>query len=88
MERTLIHFNLFPGLCKLVLGLRPRDVERFINERLIINLHLSLGKLMPTLYAMMNPTIEMLDGMWLMLLKRLTVMIDVFITDRFQQFTE
>lgn len=61
MEHTLI-LSLFPALCKLHLGFRPKDVETFMNEKLVLDLHSSLSRLMPTLYAMVDLTIEMFDG--------------------------
>ena len=55
--------NLFPRLGKLRLGLRPKDVETFMSEPLRLNCLSSLGQLMPTLYTVMDTTIEVFDGM-------------------------
>lgn len=63
VEHELGLLNLFPALRKLCLGLRPKDVGAFMNESLRLRCISSLGQLMPTLYAMMGPTIEVFDGM-------------------------
>ena len=63
MEHKLSPLNLFPSLGKLRLGLRPKDVGTFMSETLRLSCMLSLGQRMPTLYAMMDPTIEVFDGM-------------------------
>jgi hypothetical protein len=63
MEHKLSPLNLFPALRKLYLGLRPKDVGTFMNEPLRLSCISSLGQLMPTLCTMMNPTIEVFDGM-------------------------
>jgi hypothetical protein len=62
MEYKLCHLNLFPRLGKLRLGLRPKDVETFMSEPLRLSCISSLGQLMPILYAVMDPTIEIFDG--------------------------
>jgi hypothetical protein len=63
MENKLSPLNLFPALGKLRLGLRPKDVGTFMSEPLRHSCILSLGQLMPTLCAVMDPTIEVFDGM-------------------------
>ena len=62
MEHKLCPLKFFPTLAKLRLGLRPKDVGTFMSEPLRISCILSLGQLMPTLYATMDPTIEVFDG--------------------------
>jgi len=63
MEHKLSPLNLFPTLGKLRLGLRPKDVETFMSETLRLRCISSLVQLMPTLYAVMDPTIEVFNGM-------------------------
>lgn len=63
MEHKLRPFNLFPTLRKLRLGLRPKDVGTFMSEPLRLRCISSLSQLMPTLCAVMDPTIEVFDGM-------------------------
>ena len=63
MEHKLSPLSLFPALRKLCLGIRPKDVGTFMNEALRLNCISSLGRLMPNLCAMVNPTIEVFDGM-------------------------
>jgi len=63
MEHKLLSpsLNLFPTLCKLRLGLRPKDVGTFMSEPLRLSCISSLGQLMPTLSAVVDPTIELFD---------------------------
>ena len=63
MEHKLSPLNLFPTLSKLRLGLRPKDVGTYMSETLRLSCISSLGQLMPTLCAAMDPTIEVFDGM-------------------------
>ena len=63
MEHKLSPLNLFPTLGKLRLGLRPKDVETFMSETLRLSCISSLVQLIPTLYAAMDPTIEVFNGM-------------------------
>ena len=63
MEHILSPLRLFPTLGKLRLGLRPKDVGTFMSEPLRLSCISSLGQLMPTLCALMDPTIEIFDGM-------------------------
>ena len=65
MEQKLSPLNLFPTLGKLRLGLRPKDVMTFMSEPLRLSCISSLGQLMPSLYAVMDLTIEVFDGMCL-----------------------
>ena len=65
MEQKLSPLNLFPTLGKLRLGLRPIDVMTFMSEPLRLSCISSLGQLMPSLYAVMDLTIEVFDGMCL-----------------------
>jgi len=61
MEHKLCSLNLFPTLGKMRLGLRPKDVGTFMSEHLKLSCISSLGQLMPTLYALMDPSIEVFD---------------------------
>ncbi|CAA7269448.1 unnamed protein product [Cyclocybe aegerita] len=61
-DQSLLGRNMFPMLRVMKLVLRPKDVTTFINAHLISTLHLSLIKVMPRLYALTNPTIEVFDG--------------------------
>ena len=65
LEQKLSPLNLFPTLGKLRLGLRPKDVMTFMSEPLRLSCISSLGQLMPSLYAVMDLTIEVFDGMCL-----------------------
>ncbi|KAJ3493801.1 hypothetical protein NLJ89_g10934 [Agrocybe chaxingu] len=62
LDQSLVGRNMFPMLRTLKLVFRPKDVTTFINAHLISTLHLSLIKVMPRLYALTTPTIEVFDG--------------------------
>ena len=86
MEQKLKPLNLFPTLGKLRLGLRPKDVMTFMSEPLRLSCISSLGQLMPTLYAVMEITIEVFDGMFIQFFNFQFFILFVF-ADRFEQFT-
>jgi len=85
MEQKLSPLKLFPTLSRLRLGLRPKDVGMFMSEPLRLGCISSLGQLMPTLYAVMDPTIEVFDGMSFIGSQQFYY--SLVIADRFEQFT-
>ena len=85
MERKVSPLNLFPTLGKLRLGLRPKDVMTLMSEPLRLNCISSLGQLMPTLYAVMDITIEVFDGMPFKIVNIIFILFAI--ADRFEQFT-
>ncbi|KDR68561.1 hypothetical protein GALMADRAFT_146218 [Galerina marginata CBS 339.88] len=61
LEQKLTLHNQFSSLRKMILVFRPKDVTTFMSEYLRLSLHLSLVEVMPKLYALTSPTIEVND---------------------------